>query len=127
MKSAVSRFWRFVNSFVPSGSSARATPGPTGAISRHPEYSPGSGGEERSVATLAAHALRGDLRQDLIGERGEMPYLEGLQEIMLAARLQALEMVVCRARGSRFAPDSPLEGGVYCELVSEVGLPAPGE
>ena len=21
-----------------------------------------------------------------------------------------------------FAPDSPLEGGVYCELVSEVGL-----
>src|SRR6516162_9096004 len=26
-----------------------------------------------------------------------------------------------------FAVDSPLEGGVYCEPVSEVGLPAPGE
>ena len=26
-----------------------------------------------------------------------------------------------------FAHDSALEGGVYCELVSEVGLPAPGE
>jgi len=26
-----------------------------------------------------------------------------------------------------FVPDSPLEGGVYCELVTEVGLPAPGE
>ena len=24
---------------------------------------------------------------------------------------------------ARFAPDSPLEGGVYCELVSEVGFP----
>jgi hypothetical protein len=27
----------------------------------------------------------------------------------------------------RFAADSPLEGGVYCELVSEVGFPRPVE
>jgi hypothetical protein len=26
-----------------------------------------------------------------------------------------------------FALDSPLEGGVYCELVSEVGFPRPVE
>jgi hypothetical protein len=26
-----------------------------------------------------------------------------------------------------FAPDSPLEGRVYCELVSEMGIPASSE
>ena len=32
-----------------------------------------------------------------------------------------------RLKRNRKFVDSPLEGGVYCELVSEVGLPAPGE
>ena len=47
--------------------------------------------------------------------------IAGEQRRLLLNRLLLVEAGLARVE-QRFAQDSPLEGGVYCELVSEVGL-----